>query len=242
MSPLRALTFDFWGTLYQNASGEEARLDLLGEALARHGCERTRDALRAAHTHAWGVFQRAWLEEHRSLTMQRWIAEMLAFLKADLPPEVQVALCEPLEDVFLNTTGERPLPVPGVTTVLPRLAGRYRLGLISDVGLTPGRVLTELLRRDGLLPCFGALTFSDDTGITKPTPAVFLRTLERLGARPEEAAHVGDLPETDLAGARGVGMHAVLFLGVSRRTDGCALASAAFERYEDLEALLEGLE
>ena len=241
MSPLHALTFDFWGTLYPNASGEEARLDLLGEALARHGFPRTRDELRAAHASAWEVFKRAWLEERRSLPTRRWITEMLAFLEADLPPEVQAALCRPLEDVFLSGTGERPLPVPGVTEVLPRLARRYRLGLISDVGLTPGRVLTELLRRDGLLPCFGALTFSDDTGITKPTPAVFLRTLERLGARPEAAAHIGDLPETDVAGARAVGMHAILFLGVSNRTDGCALASAVFGRYDDLEALLESL-
>lgn len=241
MGQLRALTFDFWGTLYQNASGEEARLDLLAAALARHGYGPGREQLRAAHSHAWEVFQRAWLDERRSLSTQRWISEMLVALDADLPEEEREALCGPLEEVFLSGSGETPLPVAGVLDVVPRLAQRFRLGLISDVGLTPGRVLAELLRRDGLLACFQALTFSDVTGVTKPTPSAFLSTLERLQVAPAEAAHIGDLPETDLAGARGVGMRAVLFLGVSRRSEGRELAHACFERYDELEELLGGL-
>jgi putative hydrolase of the HAD superfamily len=126
-----------------------------------------------------------------------------------------------------------------VAEVLPRLARRYCLGLISDVGLTPGRILREILRRDGLLPHFQALTFSDETGTTKPEPGQFLRTLDALDTRPGEAAHVGDLPETDIAGARAAGMRAILFLGVSQREDGRALADAAFEEYSELEAVLE---
>jgi putative hydrolase of the HAD superfamily len=124
---------------------------------------------------------------------------------------------------------------------VPRLAQRFRLGLISDVGLTPGRVLRELMRRDGLLSHFQALTFSDETGATKPLPGQFLRTLAALQARPQEAAHIGDLPETDLAGARGVGMRAILFLGISQRQDGRSLADAAFDEYGELEEILEGL-
>jgi putative hydrolase of the HAD superfamily len=110
------------------------------------------------------------------------------------------------------------------------------------VGLTPGRVLRELLRRDGLLPHFRILTFSDETGAAKPRPEQFTRTLDALGVRPEQAAHIGDLPETDVVGARGVGMKALLFLGESNREDGLPLADAAFESYGELEGLLEGLD
>lgn len=240
MGTLRAVTFDFWGTLYQNASGEERRLDLLDEALRRHGYLRSRDALRAAHARAWEIFRRAWLEEHRSLSIDRWIQEMLTFLDARLPVEACQALRRPIEEVFLHSS-ERPKPVRGVCEAIPRLAQRYRLGLISDVGLTPGRVLTELLRRDGLLPHFAVCTFSDEAGVTKPAPEVFLHTLAQLSVQPEEAAHVGDLPETDLIGARAVGMKAVLFLGVSGRRDGRELADATFEHYEELEMLLAAL-
>jgi len=237
---LHAVTFDFWGTLYQNASARDERLRLLEEVLARYSQPRPWTALEAAYRHAWSVLDRVWLEEHRSITIERWLREMLAFLKADLPEDVLAGLRQPIEEIYLH--GSAPWPVPGVVEVLPRLSQRYRLGLISDVGLTPGRVLREILRRDGLLPYFRALTFSDETGATKPLPEQFLRTLAILEARPEKAAHIGDLPETDLVGARAVGMKAVLFLGVSHRQDGRPLADAVFEEYAELEELLERLD
>ncbi len=237
---LRALTFDFWGTLYEGAYGDHERIDLLEEALARHRQPRTTHELRAAYDHAWSVVDRAWRTEHRSLPIDRWLAEMLAFLEVDLPEGALDYLCRPLEEVLLHSDG--PVLIEGVADVLPRLARRFRLGLISDVGLTPGRVLRELLRRDSLLDLFRILTFSDEIGMTKPVSAVFLRTVGALGVSPQEAAHIGDLPETDLVGARAVGMRTVLFLGLSNREDGLPLADAAFSEYGELESLLVGLD
>jgi putative hydrolase of the HAD superfamily len=237
---LEALTFDFWGTLYEGAYGVGPRLALLDAALRRHGRRRDEETLRAAYDHAWSVADRAWRVEHRSLDVPGWLAEVLAFLRVDLPEQERAALRRPLEEVLLGH-GEGPDLLPGVSEVVPRLARRYRLGLISDVGLTPGRVLRSLLHRDGLLPCFQALTFSDETGVTKPVPMVFHRTLRALSVRAEQAAHIGDLPETDLAGARAAGMRAVLFLGSSGREDGRASADACFEDYAELEQLLDCL-
>lgn len=237
---LQAVTFDFWGTLYQNASAQDERLRLLEEVLAHHAQPRPWTTLEAAYHHTWSVLDHVWLEEQRTVTIERWLREMLAFLEADLPDKALAELRQPIEEIFLQ--GDAPRPVLSVTEILPRLSQSYRLGLISDVGLTPGRVLREILRRDGLLPYFRALTFSDETGMTKPRPEQFLRTLAVLEARPEEAAHIGDLPETDLAGAKAVGMKAVLFLGVSHRQDGQPLADAAFEEYDELEELLRRLE
>jgi FMN phosphatase YigB (HAD superfamily) len=236
---LHAVTFDFWGTLYQNAYARDERLHLLEEALARHSQSRPWADLEVAYRHAWSVWERVWREERRSIAFEHWLRELLASLEANLPDDIVTGLRQPIEDIYLR--GNTPRPVPGVTDVLPRLSRRYRLGIISDTGLTPGRVLREILRRDGLLPYFRTLTFSDETGATKPLPAQFLRTLDVLEARPERAAHVGDLPETDLAGARGVGMKAVLFLGVSNRQDGKSLADAVFEEYGELEELLKSL-
>ncbi len=235
---LRALTFDFWGTLYQNAFGREERLDLLERALRQAGRPRRWEELEAAYEHAWQAFEQVWRQENRPFSIEEWVGEMLSFLGAELPEEVQCNLYRPLQEALLDSP---PRPVPGVAEVLPRLARRYRLGLISDVGLTPGRVLREFLRRDGLFPYFRTLTFSDEAGLTKPRPEVFWRTLEALEAHPEEAAHVGDLPETDLVGARNAGMRAILFLGVSRREDGRDLADAVFTDYRELEEVLEAL-
>lgn len=240
MTTLHALTFDFWGTLYQNAFGKRERLALLEGALVEYRQPRPSAALEAAYQHAQGVFERLWREQHRPISTSGWLQEVLAYLEADLPEDACAALHAPLEEVFLH--GGAPPPVPGVAEVLPRLARRYRLGIISDVGLTPGRVLRELLRRDGLLSHFQAVTFSDEVGATKPLAQVFLRTLLELRARPEQAAHVGDLPETDLSGARAVGMRTILFLGVSGREDGRPLADGVFISYDQLEGVLERLD
>jgi len=237
---LQAVTFDFWGTLYQNAYARDERLHLLEDVLARHSQPRPWTAIEAAYRHAGDVWERVWRGEHRSLTTGHWLREMLAFLETDLPEDTLAGLRRTMEDIYLH--GGAPQPVSGVADVLPRLAQRYRLGLISDTGLTPGRVLREIIRRDGLLPHFCTLTFSDETGAAKPLPEQFLRTLAVLEARPEQAAHVGDLPETDLTGARGVGMKAILFLGVSDRQDGRPLADGVFEEYSELEGLLKGLD
>ncbi len=236
---LHALTFDFWGTLYQDTGGRNERLHLLDEALTRHSQPRPWAALEAAYHHARSVFDRIWREEHRSVTIGCWLRMVLGFLEADLPEDVLTGLYRPMEEIYLHTNAPR--PIPGAVEAVTRLSKRYRLGLISDTGLTPGRVLREILRQDGLLSHFRALTFSDETGTTKPLPEQFLRTLDILEVRPEEAAHIGDLPETDLVGARAVGMRAILFLGVSQREDGRSLADAAFDKYDELESLLEEL-
>lgn len=237
---LTALTFDFWGTLYQNAYAHDERLHMLHELLERHDQARSEDEVTEAYHHAGSVWDRVWREEQRSISIARWLDEIMEHLDASLPDDVQARFGQEIEEVYLG--GELPRPVAGATEVVPELANRYRLGLISDTGLTPGRVLRQLMDRDGLLSSFDALTFSDELGVAKPDPKPFLRTLNQLGARPEEAAHIGDLPETDLQGARQVGMKAVLFLGVSERDDGRELADAVFEDYAELTTLLERLE
>lgn len=236
---LRAITFDFWGTLYRNTYARDERQEMLGRALAGHDQPRSRAELEAAETHVWSVWERVWQQEQRSMTFEAWMEELLGHLEAELPEETIAGLRRPIEEIYLKT-GE-PKPIPGVTEVVPRLAERYRLGVISDTGITPGRVLREVMRRDGLLHHFEILTFSDETGRTKPRPEQFLGTLSELETKPEEAAHIGDLPETDLAGAQGVGMKAILFLGVSDRQDGIALADGVFSDYGELEKVLERL-
>jgi ribonucleotide monophosphatase NagD (HAD superfamily) len=57
-------------------------------------------------------------------------------------------------------------------------------------------------------------------GLGKPHPAIFEAGLERLGDVPRErVVMVGDQLDTDIRGARGVGLDAVLVgTGVSRAT------------------------
>ena len=51
---------------------------------------------------------------------------------------------------------------------------------------------------------------SAELGAAKPDPAIFRAALERLGAAAEDAVHVGDSVEHDVAGARAAGLEAIL--------------------------------
>jgi FMN phosphatase YigB (HAD superfamily) len=70
-------------------------------------------------------------------------------------------------------------------------------------------VLRRYLERHGLLPCFTAVSFSDEIGVRKPDAEIFRRTLAKLGSAPGETAHVGDNPIADVEGSRRVGLRAV---------------------------------
>jgi HAD superfamily hydrolase (TIGR01509 family) len=64
----------------------------------------------------------------------------------------------------------------------------------------------------GLDGMFDAIVCSGDTGFVKPHPSTFELVLEKLDVRPDEALMVGDSCERDCAGAKALGMRAVLKL------------------------------
>jgi putative hydrolase of the HAD superfamily len=54
---------------------------------------------------------------------------------------------------------------------------------------------------------FDAIVRSDEVGVRKPDPEIFLLTADRLGVAPQECVFVDDLLQ-NVEGARAVGMHA----------------------------------
>lgn len=91
--------------------------------------------------------------------------------------------------------------------VLERLRGTgRRLAVVSN---SNGTVRAKL-ERLGLARFFEAIVDSREEGVEKPDPRIFAIALERLGARPETTAHVGDLYHVDVVGARAAGLRAVL--------------------------------
>lgn len=80
------------------------------------------------------------------------------------------------------------------------------LGLISNVVQDMESVYEEL----GLRQYLDFKVTSADVGCDKPRPEIFQAALNKAGAKPEEAIHVGDQYELDIAGAQGVGITALL--------------------------------
>lgn len=216
------VTFDFWNTLYTDAhlepdEGSRAlRLAVLSEAVEACGGSSDVEALKQAQHGSFDSYLDAWRDgrhygapEHVLYVLEQFglepcdgVVERAALRIEELGAQVRLRL------------------LPGAAEAIPRLAADgVKIGLISDTGLTPGRILVGFLERDGLLDHFSSLTFSDETGYPKPDPRMFEKTLVEMGVLPEHALHVGDTPRTDIAGALDMGMRAVRFAAVNDHED-----------------------
>lgn len=82
----------------------------------------------------------------------------------------------------------------------------YQTGIISNANDS----LLETLANYGLAAEFDLIVGSAYEGVMKPDRAIYERALSRLGRRPPEAVFIDDAP-ANVAGARAVGMRAILF-------------------------------
>ena len=128
--------------------------------------------------------------------------------------------------------------LPGAKEALRAVSEKgYRVGLISNTGKTPGSTLRVLMGRMGILDIFHVTTFSNEIMVRKPAEAAFRVTLEQLKVLPKAAAHVGDDPEKDIAGAKRVGMHAVQVMAHAKSP-----AEEADARTDSMDGVPEALE
>jgi putative hydrolase of the HAD superfamily len=92
--------------------------------------------------------------------------------------------------------------------------------------------LSGVLEGCGLAACLDGIVTSAETGARKPDPAIFARALELAECEPEDALHVGDTPQEDVAGARAAGIRPLL---LDRAGDGDISSLAEIEEHLDDE-------
>ena len=238
---LEAVTLDFWNTLFVDSNGtrrERQRLAVLREELAAAGLARSQLALDEGIQAGFDFFDEIWLSQHRTPLCGEIVDAILASLRAYLPAEARERITTQFQWQLLD---HPPEPMPGLLTTLPVLAGRYRLAVVCDTGFSPGVVIRKLLDRYCLLEYFTYLYFSDEHGVSKPDVRAFGTTLDALGVRASQAAHVGDLQRTDVAGAQAAGMLAVHFVGANDYDAPRSTADAIVRHFEDLPAALGNL-
>jgi FMN phosphatase YigB (HAD superfamily) len=111
---------------------------------------------------------------------------------------------------------------PEYREALLELASRFRIGLVADIWAPRKRWLEEF-DRAGVRSVFGAMSFSSDHGVVKPSPKPFLQVLRALGGTPSKTVVVGDSVRRDLGGAAAAGLPCIL---VGRKRDSASLAAA----------------
>jgi FMN phosphatase YigB (HAD superfamily) len=125
--------------------------------------------------------------------------------------------------------------------VLRRLAETHRLGVVSNLWC-PGTLCLSEFRRAGVADLFGAVVFSSDYRINKPSPLIFRKAVELLGAREAEVLFVGDNLARDVLGAKAARLAAAVWIdkvGEGRGLDRVEPASRPDLVIRDLADLLE---
>ena len=236
---IKAITFDFWNTLYRAAPYAFAlRRRLMFDLFAKNRIDVSVEHVDAAEEVARTEWNRVWREEHRTLPAAEWVRLMLDKLLIQLPPDDFGALADYFDRSLLEAN-PGPMLIEGAGEAVRSLAPRYRLGVISDSGLSTGRTLREFLKRDGLLESFTCTTFSDEVGVSKPHARIFQVTLDRLGTQPHEAVHLGDLVHSDIAGAKAIGMYAVRLTANYDDANRSVEPDAVVNSYAEFEEWLE---
>ena len=202
---LQAVFLDIGDTVMRpNPSWEHVYAIAFEEYGVKVEVEALHGALRRAYHHGGYGFE-AGFEATEDTSFARTVeidSAALADLGLEPMPE---AFFRRLSELFMLTANWHVFP-----DVAPALAALQERGLV--VGAVSNWVwqLPELLHALDLVKQFDFIAASSRVGFEKPHPEIFHWALEQAKVRPDEAIHVGDHLDADVAGAQGVGIHAVL--------------------------------
>ena len=238
---IKAITFDFWQTLYgdtqQNWENRQAiRIEKCHEYLIKQGYSCNKDDIAVGLDDAYKISMTCWYK-HKGVSVETCLNAFAESLELSLDKSEIASLIECLGNAFLESP---PVMIQHVKPVLTKLSEQYSLAIISDSALSPGTYVRKLMERDGIYRLFSVFTFSDETEHTKPEVVQFTSTLEQLNVKPEEAVHVGDIVRTDI-GAKNTKMKAILFAGFNKSETDDTLSDAVIDDYRQFEDTLEKL-
>ena len=207
MSKIRAVLFDFGGTLYDYGTLANAERESLVELARWAGVDADADTVQRAHRDAMRRVFRAYLPQtyylHRDLfrdALVGMLENLGAHVHYDHLNRFRVAQWERhARDFRLRD---------GVVDTLAALRGRgLHVGLVSNID---DDQLDHLLAIAGLTTAFDATISSERAQSCKPDPQIYRAALAQAGCVPGAALFIGDTLAQDVAGANRVGLQSVL--------------------------------
>ncbi len=214
---IKAVSFDFWDTLAVDNSDDRHRIclglqdkkslrvQLIFDEIQHHhsgiSIEKILAAVNHVDAHCYDLWQTQWVTP----TVTDRVTMVYRFLRCAVTAGF-AHLIRQIETIELEVP---PQPQEGAIEVVRGLALHYRLGILSDTIITPGRVIRQILQSWQIEGLFSVFAFSDEVGAAKPSPQVFRWVAQRFQKEVAEIVHIGDRETTDIAGAKGVGMRCV---------------------------------
>ena len=210
---LKVISLDFWNTIFDSSNGtnrNKIRKLTIYKELEDYEFVLTDELFDKALKESWAYFNNIWMNQQRTPQAEDTIQFFWKYLGLPHNPGAIERITRVFSDSILDFP---PKLNDGIIDVLPKLAEKYKLGIVSDTGFTPGSILRILLKDFDIFKYFSAFSFSDETGVSKPHPKAFSTILEQLDCLPQNSVHIGDIEKTDIVGAKKIGMKAILYNG-----------------------------
>ena len=96
----------------------------------------------------------------------------------------------------------------GAVEILDYLILKYKLHIITN-GFE--EVQQKKLKNSGIDHYFSTVTTSEEVGVKKPNPKVFLTALNKTNSLPNQSVMIGDSLEADILGANNIGMQTIFY-------------------------------
>ncbi len=115
----------------------------------------------------------------------------------------------------------------------------FLLGCVTNT-LADDATIRTMLRNHGVLDLMRSVVVSSDEGYRKPHPSLFEKAMREIGVSAEESVFVGDSPYHDVAGAKAIGMRAVLTTQYATRplVEGAPAPDATITHLRNLAAVI----
>lgn len=185
---MKAVLFDFWGTLFENGVYSPLR--------------QTHELLRVRER--FGEFVEKF--EKALMTKETTLEEGLKAGCIALDRDPKPFVIKQLTTVWQQNQ-DFAKPYPETMAVIQELHKKYTLGIISN---TQTGTVEQLLKKFAMNSYFKAVVLSCSTGYLKTDKELFETALKKLKAKNSEAVMVGDSIETDIKGAEKAKIKAVL--------------------------------
>lgn len=246
MPDIQVVTLDLWQTLLidRHEWGQErAQLRIQGAIKALREVKeffsenQIREAYRACYRTCRAIHQ-----EGRDVSFKEQVSIFVRGIDDGLLERINQQTFTSILNRYADSFfGSPPVMADGVPMMLHSVKMQgYRICLISNTGMTPGRAFRAYLEDLEIIQYFDHLTFSDEILITKPAKAIFLDTLANVGCSTEQAVHVGDHLTNDILGAHNAGIRTVWVAGFDD-THVDVSPTITIKRIADLPAALERL-
>ncbi|MBR2699381.1 MAG: YjjG family noncanonical pyrimidine nucleotidase [Clostridia bacterium] len=106
---------------------------------------------------------------------------------------------------FAWLLGQQSIMLPNALEVVRRIAEKLPVVIVTN-GMTS--IQRSRFARSPLTDIVSGIVISEEIGVSKPRPEIFLRALEPMGAEPSEALMIGDGIKSDILGANNAGIDA----------------------------------